>query len=72
MIEYILFGLLIALPTIGIVVGLVIMRRQRDVRRFEPMFERLLSEMQVEHHTRDTMRRMRDVAKDHFRDDTWR
>lgn len=56
------FLILAVLSIAGIVIGVLVLRRQRDVRRFEPMFERLLSEMQVELKTRETMRMMRQAA----------
>lgn len=70
--EYILYGILIVLAVAAVVVGLVVVHRKRDVRRFEPMFERLLAESRIDTKTRETMRQMREVAKDHFRDETWR
>lgn len=72
MTAYILYGILIVLAVVAVVLGLVVVHRQRDVRRFEPMFERLLAESRIDTKTRETMRQMREVAKDHFRDDTWR
>jgi len=60
---------ILVLAALGVTISVMILRHQRDVQRFEPMFERLLSELRSEANTRTAMQQMRAAARDHFRAD---